>query len=138
MRPLNEIRQSLQVWENTYPHMYAVWSEFGEVLSALEGPRSDIEAPAPKGKTKTSTEAALHLEPKLGSIRRAILDFARESGPYGITKSETEAYMKDTTSTTGARLTELQQGNWIEHLGRFRGNQRDRLEQVYVIKGRAI
>lgn len=138
MRPINEIRQSLQVWENTYPHMYAVWSEFKEVLSALEGPRSDLEAHAPEGKTKTSAEAALHLEPKLGSIRRAILDFARESGTYGITKSETEAYLKDTTSTTGARLTELQQGNWIEHIGAFRDNRRGRPEQVYVLKGRAI
>jgi hypothetical protein len=64
--------------------------------------------PAPvAGRRETSKAAAKAVEPRVGTIRRRVLDYLRVAGPQGRTRDEIEAGLSMGGSTVHPRVLEL-------------------------------
>ena len=134
----SEVRERLEVWESTYPQLYAAWDQMRDLIEHIEGePKSDLDAPAIPGKTETSNAAALKLMPSVGTIRRRVLDYVRLFSAMpnpGVTCSELVIALNSRHQTISGRPTELKDGGWIEWTGETRDNERGFAEQIYVGK----
>jgi hypothetical protein len=125
---------------STYDPVSESWGPYHEptdveLIEALEARGYTVEkrrttAPRAKG-SETSRMAALAIEPKLGSLRREVLDTIRTAGWNGLTSEEVEDILEKRHQTVSARILELRKGRWLIPHGR-RTNRSGRQANVWV------
>lgn len=69
---------------------------------------------------RTSREAALLMEPKLGTLRSKVLNAIRVAGKDGMTDDELVAKLGLSPNSVRPRRVELVEGGWVVDSGRCR------------------
>lgn len=80
----------------------------------------------------TSREAAVAIEPRSETLRRAVLEFIRSRGETGATDEECQEGLAMNPSTQRPRRIELQQAGLVHDSGRTRLTKSGRKAVVWV------
>jgi hypothetical protein len=89
--------------------------------------------PASPGKTTTSALAAMKIQPKVGTMRRIVLDTIRNFGPLTADEITKHGFGPNKHPyTIRPRITELVDAGWLEHEPRsYRVNRGGSPEMVF-------